>query len=848
MDTLIPAIPDSWIHRILRGDAAPRSLWRRMLCAIALFAVAQLLRVALLPPGGYVFSTFFPVVMASALLLGAVPGLLTLVLSSAAALYGLQPGQLSALPPTLVFPLVGFVLSSALICGVAHDMRLALVSLRTSELKFRALFAKSEIGIYRMDMHGRYLEFNEAFLRICGYTAEEIGALDYSRLTPPEYAAQDARQSEMLARTGRFGPYEKEYLRKDGSRVPVRLQGSVVNAPGGERYVWTLMEDITESRRMFEENARLLNEHRAVSESRVVGLVRVRNRMMIWANEAFAEMVGYTIQELVGQSTRMLYADDAAFQAFAATVYPAIRAGGSFRTEHSYVRKNGDLSWFEISCGPSGVAGDETVAAFVDVTQRRQALEEVRRSEARLGSIFAAMAEGLVVHATDGAIIDANPAAERLLGLTRDQLLGKTPMDAGWKALRDDGSPYHGEEHPAMVTLRSGVAVRDQVMGVQLPGVGLRWLTINAQPVPEADTPGAAAVIATFADVTAQRVLTQDLARARADLQSILDNMPARIAAWDQDYKARFINRGAAERFGMAPQNAVGRPVEEVIGAQRYRSGLPLMQAALAGKAQSQDRIEMLPDGTPQVMHVEYIPDVSNGRICGFYVLATDVTELTQSLGRIRDLAQRLETVREDERRSVALTLHEGIAQELFAARLTIRSLAGNFAADREFAAACQRLETVIDKCIADTKQVANDLRPVALSQVRLAAALALHAEYFGELAGLNIEVTEAAGVPDIDEPAKLVLFRAAQEALTNVARHARASHVSIALGADAENVVMRVHDDGVGLYPADLTKPGALGLLGIRERSATLGGTLSVTRDEHGGTTLVVTLPRHDA
>ena len=79
------------------------------------------------------------------------------------------------------------------------------------------------------------------------------------------------------------------------------------------------------------------------------------------------------------------------------------------------------------------------------------------------------------------------------------------------------------------------------------------------------------------------------------------------------------------------------------------------------------------------------------------------------------------------------------------------------------------------------------------------------------------------------------------------MARHARASHVSIALGADAENILLQVRDDGVGLNPADLTKVGALGLLGIRERSATLGGTLSITGNEQGGTTVVVTLPRHD-
>jgi len=287
--------------------------------------------------------------------------------------------------------------------------------------------------------------------------------------------------------------------------------------------------------------------------------------------------------------------------------------------------------------------------------------------------------------------------------------------------------------------------------------------------------------------------------------------------------------------------------MEEVVGAQRYRSSQPFLRAALAGKAQSQDRVEAMADGTTQVMRVDFIPEIHDGDVVGLYVLATNITELTLSLGRIRDLAQRLETVREDERRSVALTLHEGVAQELFAARLAIRPLAESVGTHPDLAAACARLEQVIDKCIADTRQVANDLRPAGLSQSTLASALALHSEYFGELAGLDIEVTEAPGLPDIDETAKLFLFRAAQEALTNVARHARARHVTISLSADAEQFLLQVRDDGVGLEPSVLAKAGSLGLLGMRERAAALGGTLTVTAAEHRGTMLTVALPRHD-
>src|SRR5882757_623328 len=97
--------------------------------------------------------------------------------------------------------------------------------LRESEQKLRGLFELSPLGIALTDMKGRYVEFNEAFQRICGYTDQEIKALDYWKMTPKEYESQEARQLESLRLTGKYGPYEKEYVRKDGSRVPLVLNG-----------------------------------------------------------------------------------------------------------------------------------------------------------------------------------------------------------------------------------------------------------------------------------------------------------------------------------------------------------------------------------------------------------------------------------------------------------------------------------------------------------------------------------------------------------------------------------------------------------------------------------------------
>ncbi len=114
---------------------------------------------------------------------------------------------------------------------------------------------------------------------------------------------------------------------------------------------------------------------------------------------------------------------------------------------------------------------------------------------------FDALSEGVVVQAATGEIVACNPAAERILGLTRDQMAGRTSLDPGWRSIRENGSPFPGEAHPAMETLRTGAALRDVVMGVHRPDGTLRWISISSTPIPGAAGRPVAAVV-TFVDIT----------------------------------------------------------------------------------------------------------------------------------------------------------------------------------------------------------------------------------------------------------------------------------------------------------------------------------------------------------
>jgi len=146
------------------------------------------------------------------------------------------------------------------------ESRMAAAALERSEQKLRGAFEMAPLGIVLTDMNGRCVEYNAAFLDICGYADDELKALDRRTLIPPEHDEIDAARSASLKGTGRYGPFETEYRRKDGSRAPVRLNEMVIESADGEKLIWSIVEDIAEQRR----TEKVLIEARNAAEAATV--------------------------------------------------------------------------------------------------------------------------------------------------------------------------------------------------------------------------------------------------------------------------------------------------------------------------------------------------------------------------------------------------------------------------------------------------------------------------------------------------------------------------------------------------------------------------------------------------
>ncbi len=309
-----------------------------------------------------------------------------------------------------------------------ENLRESRAALKESEAKFRGLYELSPVGIALNEMDGNFIEANQAFLDIIGYSNEECRALSYWDLTPKEYAAQEEQQLESLNSSGRYGPYEKEYIHKDGHRVPVLLNGTIVTDRRGTPRIWSLVQDIS-ARKRYEET---LNRFKTTLDQThdCVFMFDPEELRFFYVNHGAVEQVGYSTEELMSMHPYDIKPDydEAAFREL---IRPLQEKGeGVITLETRHRHRDGMLIPVEIAL--QYVAPQGEPARFVAIVRN---VSERRALEARL------------IKARDDAE-QANRAKSQFLSSMSHEL--RTPMNAilGFAQLLelDDDNPLNEDQ------------------------------------------------------------------------------------------------------------------------------------------------------------------------------------------------------------------------------------------------------------------------------------------------------------------------------------------------------------------------------------------------------------------
>ena len=225
--------------------------------------------------------------------------------------------------------------------------------------------------------------------------------------------------------------------------------------------------------------------------------------------------------------------------------------------------------------------------------------------------------------------------------------------------------------------------------------------------------------------------------------------------------------------------------------------------------------------------------------------LAQAYRDLRISFEQLRALASRLQEVREEERTSIAREIHDELGQALTALKMDVVWLMQRLPeGSKPWLAKTDSMLKLIDNTISAVRRIAAELRPGMLDDLGLVAAIEWQAQEFQGRTGVECQVLLPTDDVALDEEHSTAVFRIFQETLTNIARHANATRVSVKLERTAQEIVLEVQDNGKGLEEAAVFSTRSLGLLGMKERALLLGGGLEVHGSQGKGTTVTLRIP----
>ena len=250
-------------------------------------------------------------------------------------------------------------------------------------------------------------------------------------------------------------------------------------------------------------------------------VIHAPDTRIVYSNHRAGELLGLTRAQMLGKSAidPGWHFVDAEEQPLAPDRYPVSRVVADHQPLPEtvfgvMVPAHPSPQWVLVSAypdfTPEGALG-QIVVNFHDITALQHSQQTLRASERTYRTLFETVPQGVVYQDRAGHITSANPAAQRILALSMDQLQGRTSQDPAWKAIREDGTEFPGASHPAMVALHTGQPVHGVVMGIMAPLRGLVWITISATPL--FDNGQVNGVYTVFEDITEKRSLEEQIRR-----------------------------------------------------------------------------------------------------------------------------------------------------------------------------------------------------------------------------------------------------------------------------------------------------------------------------------------------
>lgn len=582
----------------------------------------------------------------------------------------------------------------------------------------------------------------------------------------------------------------------------------------------------------------------------------------IACNAALEKLLGLTSEQIIGHTSPELCPPEIA-EALAAADRTVTETRQQVTYCQSYPVTDGEKAYFVTSKCPV-IDGDGQLTAIFgisrNVTAERKAHFELAASEKRFHTLFDSATDLIMVANMNARFIDVNAFACATLGYSREELLKMRVTDIQNNARLDELIRlWKSEEIKHGVTLRHTLRRKD---GSCFPAE----VRVN-----RLDLDGESYLMAVIRDITAQ-MAAENLLRASDELnRAILDATTAQMAVIDQKGDLIAVN-AAWSRFAadhtcdaqQEPRTGLGNNFFNVCcqdcrpDADQANVAVAGVRAVLSGET---DRFSMeskcaTPDATLWFMMNATPLKTGGGGAVITYLDITGIKEAQETEIRysqeLQALARKHQDIEEKERLRLSMELHDQVGQSLAALKISLaqakRRLAGNPAGET----ALENALDIVESVAQTTHDISHRLRPPLLDELGIKSALSWHIGNLPCPENVRVHFEEDIGSARFPESVELACFRVVQEALNNALRHAEPTEIKVSIYCTAEHLCFAVRDNGRGFDMDIPLQPNehwiSLGLIGIRERIAQLGGSLKIDSKPDAGTEVSACLPKEIA
>jgi PAS domain S-box-containing protein len=488
-----------------------------------------------------------------------------------------------------------------------------------------------------------------------------------------------------------------------------------------------------------------------------------------------------------------------------------------------------------------------------------QADSRTEASKAHLEAIVDSAMDAIVTVDEAQNILLFNRAAEQIFRCPRGEALGE-PLER-FLPPRFRAAHRGHIEHFA----RTGVTSR------RMGDVTLLWgLRADGEEFPieasisQARAAGGRYFTVILRDITLRRQAEAEAERVRGALGeaqrrlgAIVDSAMDAVITVDEEQKIMLFNRAAEQVFRVGREAMIGTPLDRLLPA-RFRAAHRGHIEGFGRTGVTSRRMgdvttlwALRPESGEEFPIEASISQAAHDGRRFYTVILRDITlrkqaedALRESQRELRELSARVLEAREEEKAHIARELHDELGQLLTALKMDLGWVRERLPADGEIASRAKEMSGLLDRTVGATRRISADLRPLMLDDLGLADAAAWLVDDFAKRSGLACSIDLPQEMPQLSKSVGTAVYRAIQESLTNIARHAGAKSAWVILAVEGGALHVEVEDDGRGIAPEDLAKARSLGLKGMRERIGFLGGSLEIARAPRGGTRLRLRVP----